>query len=74
MQLNVRFGVQLLRGLVDDARKLYNGKIVLKVGFGVSVRAVQVALRRCIAFRPDDASQKRFSWFPEWIQKVRRKV
>ena len=25
-------------------------------------------------FRPDAASQKRFSWFPDLIQKVQRKV
>ena len=26
-------------------------------------------LRGCV-FRPDDACQKRFSWFPDWSQKV----
>ena len=26
-------------------------------------------LRGCV-FRPDDACQKRFSWFPEWSQKA----
>ena len=31
-------------------------------------------LRRCIVFRPDDASQKRFSWFPDWMQKVAKNV
>ena len=30
-------------------------------------------LRGCI-FRPDDACQKRFSWFPDWIQKVQKRV
>ena len=25
---------------------------------------------RCFVFRPNDASQKRFSWFSDWIQKV----
>ena len=28
-------------------------------------------LRGCV-FRPDDACQKRFSWFPDWIQQVQK--
>ena len=36
--------------------------------------AVLLFLRRCIVFRPDDASQKRFSWFSDWIQKAQRNV
>ena len=31
-------------------------------------------LRRCFVFRPDDASQKRFSWYSAWILKVIRVV
>ena len=29
-------------------------------------------LRRCKLSRPDDAFQKHFSWFSDWIQKVQR--
>ena len=32
-----------------------------------------VLLRGCV-FRSDDACQKRFSWFPDWIQKVQKCV
>ena len=28
-------------------------------------------LRGCVS-RPEDACQKRFSWFPDWIQKVQK--
>ena len=34
------------------------------------VAAVRWSLLRGCVFRPDDACQKRFSWFPDWIQKV----
>ena len=33
------------------------------------VAATCLSLRRWIVFRPDDASKKRFSWFPDWISK-----
>ena len=53
---------------VDCSRKIVNQVIKIRDNILLNSRG------RGIVFRLSDASKKHFSWFPDWIQNVQRKV
>ena len=65
------YGQHFVDKMVDICKTCEFGEVHLS---SISSRARCVAatclsLRQWIVFRPDDASKKRFSWFPDWISK-----